>query len=313
MQTLTALTAAELFQKRLGSRPYCSDDVATKGLYRLPVLSALSCKLIQPNTTNLISNLVFDIDRLGGAFDWSDRNAPPPSLAMMNPTNGHAHLIYLLDAPVPVSDAARVKPARYLAAIQEGLCRTLDADKCYGGLIVKNPLHHHWITHQWADAPYHLDDLTDYIDLPSPAEMKRRSKQVDYAGLGRNCTIFEIVRKQAYSAVRDYWRPGGATAFAVTVLNLVLAANHTDIGNPMQERECQAIARSISTWTWRRFTPSKFRTVQSARGKQKGAITRAQLLPKAKSLAAEGRSLREIGRTLGVHHQTIKSWINLGG
>ncbi|KAI2693093.1 replication initiation protein [Pseudomonas sp. TNT3] len=310
---MQALSAAELFQKRLTRRPYCSNDLSIEGLYRLPLSYALSRKLIQPNGTNLISNLVFDIDRLGGALDWSDRNAPPPNMTVMNPVNGHAHLIYLLAAPVPVSDAARVKPARYLAAIQEGLRRALDADKGYSGLIVKNPAHQHWATRQWADAPYQLDDLTDYIDLPSPAAMRRRSKQVNYAGLGRNCTVFEIVRKQAYSAVRDYWRPGGATAFAASILNLVLVANHTDIGNPMQERECRAIARSISTWTWRRFTPSEFRTVQSARGKQKGAATRAQLLPKAKAMAAEGRSLREIGRTLGVHHQTIKSWINLGG
>jgi len=307
MQTLDA---AGLFQKRLSRRPYCSNDLTIEGLYRLPLSRALSRKLIQPNSSGLISNLVFDIDRLGGALDWSDRNAPPPSMAMMNPSNGHAHLIYLLAAPVPVSDFARVKPANYLAAIQEGLRRTLDADRCYAGLIVKNPVHHHWITRQWADMPYQLDDLAEYIDLPSPAEMKCRSRQVDYAGLGRNCTVFEIVRKQAYSAVRDYWRPGGGPAFAASVLNLVLVANQTKIGNPMQLSECRTIARSISKWTWERFTPTEFRAIQSARGRRKGSVMRAQLLPMAKSMAVEGKSLREIGRTLGVHHLTIKSWLN---
>jgi hypothetical protein len=150
----------------------------------------------------------------------------------------------------------------------------------------------------------------DYIDLPSPAEMSRRSRQVDYAGLGRNCTVFEVVRKLAYSTVREYWLPGGGPAFAAAVLNLVLIANHTEIGNPMQESECRAIARSISKWTWERFTPTKFRAIQSARGGRKGSVMRAQLLPMAKSMAVEGKSLREIGRTLGVHHLTIKSWLN---
>lgn len=302
--------AAELFQKRLSRRPYCSNDLTTEGIYRLPLSSALLHKLIQPNSSGLISNLVFDIDRLGGALDWSDRNAPPPSIAMMNPTNGHAHLIYLLATPVPVSDVARVKPAKYLAAIQEGLRRRLDADRCYAGLIVKNPMHDHWITRQWAYAPYQLDDLADYIDLPSPAEMKCRSRQFDYAGLGRNCTVFEIVRKQAYSAVRDYWRPGGGPSFAASVLNLVLVANHTEIGNPMQLSECRTIARSISKWTWERFTPTEFRAIQSARGRRKGSVIREQLLPMAKSMVGEGKSLRDVGRTLGVHHQTIKSWLN---
>jgi transposase len=30
----------------------------------------------------------------------------------------------------------------------------------------------------------------------------------------------------------------------------------------------------------------------------------------AKSMVGEGKSLRDVARTLGVHHQTIKSWLN---
>lgn len=302
------MEAIDLFRQRLGRRPYCSDNLATDGLYRLPVADALTHHLIQPNTARRLVCLAFDVDRPGAAMDWSDRNAAAPSLTMMNPANGHAHLIYLLENPVPVSDASRIKPVRYLAAIQEGLRRNLDADRGYAGLVVKNPLHPHWITRQWADA-YSLDDLAANVDLPSPAEMHHRAKQADYAGLGRNCTVFEIARKQSYSIVRDYWKPGGAVPFAAAVLALVEAAS-ADFAVPLSVGECRAIARSISRWTWQRFTPDKFRAIQSARGSKKGAAKRELLLPTAQSMAHDGYSLREIGEALNINYSTISRWLH---
>ncbi len=44
--------------------------------------------------------LGFDVDRTGAAIDWSDRNAPAPTLTITNPENGHAHLLYALETPV---------------------------------------------------------------------------------------------------------------------------------------------------------------------------------------------------------------------
>jgi hypothetical protein len=300
------MEALDLFRQRLGRRPYCSDNLAINGLYRLPAADALTHQLIQPNTAKRMVCLAFDVDRPGAAIDWSDRNAPAPSLSVMNPANGHAHLVYLLADPVPVSDASRIKPVRYLAVIQEGIRRSLDADRGYAGLIVKNPLHAHWVTRQWADA-YSLDDLADSVELPTRAEMKRRAKQADYAGLGRNCTLFEIVRRQAYSVVRDYWQPGGAVPFAAAVLALVEAAN-ADFAVPLSVGECRAIARSISRWVWQRFTPDQFRAIQAARGSKKGATKREQLMPIAQSMAHDGCSLREIGDALGVSHSTLADW-----
>ncbi|HBN9772285.1 replication initiation protein [Pseudomonas aeruginosa] len=302
------MEALDLFRQRLGRRPYCSDNLATDGLYRLPVADALTHQLIQPNTAKRMVCLAFDVDRPAAAIDWSDRNAPAPTMTVMNPANGHAHLVYLLADPVPVSDASRIKPVRYLAAIQEGIRRSLDADRGYAGLIVKNPLHAHWVTRQWADA-YSLDGLAANVELPTPAEMKRRAKQADYAGLGRNCTLFEIVRRQAYSVVRDYWRPGGAAPFAAAVLALVEAAN-TDFAVPLSVGECRAIARSISRWVWQRFTPDEFRAIQAARGSKKGATKREQLMPTAQSMAHDGYSLREIGEALGVSFKTVSNWLN---
>lgn len=299
----------DLFRDRLPSRPLCSDNPTKEGLFRLPLADALAHLLIQPNTAKRYVCLCFDVDREQAAIDWNDRNAPAPNLSVMNPANGHAHLIYLLAAPVPVSEISRIKPVQFMAAVQEGLRRALEADRGYAGLVVKNPMHKHWITKEWHSTPYQLEELAECVDLPTAAEMRKRSKQTDYAGLGRNCTVFEVARKDSYRIVRDYWKPGGETAFSAAVLGLVLDSNARDIGNPLELKECRAIARSISKWTWQTFTPSKFREVQAARGSRKGASKREMLLPTAQAMAAEGKSQSEIAKALGLNQATISRWL----
>lgn len=299
----------DLFRDRLPRRPLCSDNPSREGLYRLPLADALEHLLIQPNTAKRYVCLCFDVDRPGAALDWNDRNAPAPNLSVKNPANGHAHLIYLLAAPVAVSDVARIKPVLFMAAVQEGIRRALEADRGYAGVVVKNPAHKHWQTHEWRSEPYQLEELAECVILPTAAEMRKRSKQTDYAGLGRNCTVFEVVRKQSYSAVRDYWGPDGERRFLTAVLEMVNASNHRDIGNPMDAGECRAIARSITKWTWQHFTRPQFRQIQATRGAKKGASKREQLLPTAQSMAAEGKSVREIAAALDVSHMTISRWL----
>jgi hypothetical protein len=299
----------DLFFERLPSRPYCSNNPGIEGLYRLALADAMECLLIQPNTAKLVVCLCFDVDRNMAALDWHDRHCPPPNISVMNPSNGHAHLIYLLEAPVSVSDVARIKPVMFMAAIQEGLRRDLGADRGYSGLVVKNPHHKHWKTKEWRSEPYSLEELADSVTLPTAAEIRRRSKQVDYAGLGRNCTVFETVRKQSYTLVREFWRPDGEKHFARAVLDLVMTSNVTDIGNPMQPGECRAIAKSISNWTWARFNRHEFRAIQSARGKKKGLSKRDQLLPTAQSMAAEGKTQRDIAAALGIGQKTVSRWL----
>lgn len=299
----------DLFFERLPSRPFCSNNPSLEGLYRLPIKEATECLLIQPNTAKLVVCLCFDVDRSLAAIDWNDRACPAPNITVRNPDNGHAHLIYLLEAPVSVSDVARIKPVMFMAAIQEGLRRDLGADRGYSGLVVKNPRHKHWITHSWRDEPYSLEELAGQVNLPTAAEVRKRSKQADYAGLGRNCTVFEVVRKQSYTLVRDFWRPDGEKHFIKAVQELVMASNLTDIGNPMQPSECRAIARSISKWTWSKFNRHEFRAIQSARGQKKGATKRDEMLPTAQSMAAEGKSQREISQALGVSQKTVSNWL----
>ena len=121
--------------------------------------------------------------------------------------------------------------------------------------------------------------------------------------------------RRAYSLVRDYWKPNGEKYFFGAVLDLCRASN-AEFAAPLPDKEARLIARSISRWIWRRFTPSEYRAVfsriQSNKGKRKGAAKRDALLAKAKELHAAGESLRAIAARLGVSFKTVSNWLKNG-
>ncbi|EFG8321033.1 plasmid replication protein, partial [Escherichia coli] len=126
---------------------------------------ALLARYIQQNQPHAQFWLVFDVDRVGAAIDWSDRNAPAPNITVKNPENGHAHLLYALNLAVRTAPDASVKALKYAAAIERALCEKLDADVNYSGLICKNPFHLEWQVMEWREEAYALDELADYLDL----------------------------------------------------------------------------------------------------------------------------------------------------
>ena len=190
----------QLFSSALPKKPYYTDDLAT-GLRIAKAEIAKKAKYIQHNGPTHMLWLAFDIDRPGAAIDWSDRGAPAPNLTVMNQSNGHAHALYALETPVRTAPDGRVGPLRYAASVENALCELLGADRGYAGLIVKNPLHKHWQVTEWHQRPYELGELADYLDLKTP---KKRKVIQDY-GLGRNCTLFEELRKWSYRAKRQGW------------------------------------------------------------------------------------------------------------
>ena len=201
-----ALQAAA-FVERLPRRPYCTDDHDT-GLKIRPLQTALGYRHIQHNPPPHVSSLVFDVDAADGYHVWRDRGLPAPHWISVNPSNGHAHLGYLLAVPVVRTSAAKLKPLRYLAAIEYVLARRLGADMGYTGLVTKNPTHADWWTVWHSIEPYTLDYLAEFCPDADLAAYSRRSRK-EASGLGRNVTVFDNVREWAYGAVRAYWRPTG--------------------------------------------------------------------------------------------------------
>lgn len=154
----------ELFNDRLPHKPYFSDDLHF-GVRIAGKERAILAKYIQFNQPHAMFWLGFDVDRAGAAIDWSDRNAPAPTLTITNPENGHAHPLYALETSIRTAPDGKIKPLKYAAAVENALRKKLEADTGYSGLICKNPNHSHWKIAVWQPEPYTLDWLADSLDL----------------------------------------------------------------------------------------------------------------------------------------------------
>lgn len=312
------MEAVSHFAETLPARPRCANDPAVDNRIRIRS-KALGYRLIEPNTAGMVRWLMFDVDRPEAVLDWEDRRVPAPTLTCQNPENGHAHLLYALTVPVARTNAARLGPLRYAETVERSLRAALQADRGYARTLVKNPLHAHWRVHQWADA-YALGELADELTL-IPFE---KAANDEIAGLGRNCETFERLRHHAYRAVRDFWGPGGEERFKAHLVE-VAGDIQSAFTTPLPAKEVEGIAKSVSKWTWRRFSPESFRDfvgrthtpeIQAKRGrkggKAKGAKRREELMPRVLELIGQGKSQREVSKLLGVDHKTIGNWLKRG-
>ncbi len=186
-----------------------------------------------------------DIDRQVNSGYFEKHHAPQPNRLVINQKNGHAHALYFLAAGVCRTSAARLKPLRYLSALEGALCRQLDADPSFAGLVTKNPLHDSWETLVVHDHQYSLAELAELLDLKSAANEKAYRD----AGLGRNVTCFDAVRLWSYRAVRDFWGPNGLSRWQAAVLLGKVDEVNRQFPQPLPFSEVKAIAKSISHWT----------------------------------------------------------------
>jgi hypothetical protein len=303
----------ELFNpSRWPKRPYCTDDLET-GLRIRSLSAALKRQYIQANPPYLRVWSIFDVDRPGAACAWEDADLPPPSWTSINRENGHAHLVWGLEAPVLVdSPDMRQGPLRYLCAIEEAFRTRLQADSGFSGLITKNPSHPIWKTLQGPRLAYSLADLAEWIDLPKHLP-KRKPEEI---GLGRNVTVFEWLRQYAYRNIRRF--KGDIRNFVLWQTHLYTRAleRNGEFRYPLEGREVWHIVKSVSKGTWRRFdleaSDERFSALQAARGRASG-LSRLKasedLRVQARLLAAQGMSKNGISRELNVPKPTIIRWL----
>jgi len=208
---------------------------------------------IAPDPPGWLTALRFDIDTEGGGAAWIEAELPAPNLVIINPRNGHAHLIYLLGGWVQTdfSDSRRLKVVRYAAAIERAYTAALGADPAYTGRFQHNPLSDAYVTKIGRDAPYSLDELARYVDLNEPA--RKRNPPI---GIGRNVETFNRLRRWAYVAVTD-WRIGTYEAWCGAVADRggQIAA---DVGaesprGPLKQSEVGHIVKSVARWVWERY------------------------------------------------------------
>lgn len=259
-------------------RPYCCDEFVGNSPRSLEV--ALGKRYIQFNPPGFHSFIVVDIDRPGAANAWLDAGLPPPTWIAINPKNGHAHLVWMLSAPV-WAGGDNQKPARLFKAIEYAYRVKLGGDEEFVKLLTKNPLHSDWLVEMPADGlvAYALKHLCEFVDLPKSIPKKRAAE-----ALGRNCLIFDELRFWAYSAVRRYQDP---VSFGVAVLDHVEQLNAALL-DPLPSNEIRHIAKSVAKWTWGRYGKKhkagvEFSARQAERGKASGKARLSQIKQRAVS------------------------------
>lgn len=250
----------DFFEEKLPLKPYHTDDL-TLGLQIRKKSEALKSRYIQQDGPTHKYWFVFDLDRPDAAMHWDNVGAPAPNIVAVNPSNGHAHLLYALETPVRTTPNGSLKALKYAAAVEAGLCAKLGADRGYSGLICKNPLHTHWFVKIWETDLYSLDWLADYIELS--LSQKCESSPV---GLGRNCDLFERLRKWAYRAIRQGWPEYDRWFDAV----FTRAQAYNNFENPLQINEVKAIAKSVARYTHRKLSHEGFSQWQAVQGSKGG-------------------------------------------
>lgn len=312
MATLQLPEQVQIYLDNLPKKPYCSDDLRY-GVKIRSLSTAIKMRHIQHNKPTSVSCLVLDLDT---PFFWQlleNKVLPAPNLVAFNPENHHCHLYYNLRTPVYKCQAARQKPLRYLAAIQYALCRDWGADSAYSGLISKNPIHQDWKTIQLRAEAWDLGELADWLDLPSKLPRKARS-----VGLGRNCTLFDMLRYWAYDGVLEYRVSSNFKTWRQDVLSA--AEGFNTFPEPLPANEIVNTARSVADWVWtkytKRWTDEEFSQIQAERGKRGGKVggrgrteaDKAKRL-KAREMRAEGMTQQEIADELGVNKSTVCRWL----
>jgi hypothetical protein len=248
-------------------RPYCSNDLE-RGVVVRPSAEALRYRHIQLNHPSSAQWITFDYDHPGGYFADDDANLPPANIVAINPENGRAHLSYLLESPVATHDMARLEPLKYLAAVQCGMTKRMGADQHYVGLITKNPLHSDWHVEWRRERPYSLDELDDAL---FPADKRKESRRDASFGFGRNVTAFECLRTIGYREVLKLKADGlRQRDFDQRLLDIVTGIN-MQFAKPMSPSELRAISKSVSKWTWRRFSDEGRSRWASRKGKKGNA------------------------------------------
>ncbi len=271
-------TIKSRFAEMLPDRPFCCDHFPD--MRRRDRDEATQKRHIQPNSDFRWSWMVFDLDHPDSWFEPERRGLPSPNFYAVNRKNGHAHIGYLLTVPVGCSAKSHREPVRLFEDVERGFARRLGADPAYNGLICKNPLHSAWETDWAASGTYDLLRLNDYLDR------KDKLKVAAPSSIGRNCAVFDAIRKVGYRQVLKFKKDGRSLNDFATYLSGLAVSVNAEFPFPLWQVELNGIVKSVARWIWDEFTLARFSRIQSKRGKL--AWSKTDTLAKSKPWEAEG-------------------------
>ncbi len=302
-------------RSRWPKRPYCAESLE-HGVRIRSLPHALRRPYIQANPPHLRVWSIFDVDRAGAALAWEAASLPMPSWISINKENAHAHLVWGLVAPVLVESAeARQAPIRYLLAVEAAFRAALQADSGYSGLITKNPAHPLWRTLRGPIDFYELGYLAEYIDLPK--FLPKQGIKLEEIGLGRNCILFDFLRKWAYKAIREHREHRNYVLWQAQVYDRALNRN-ADFKYPLDSKEVWHIAKSVTKWVWKIDPKAEAEFLRrqawkGSKGGKKGMLSRwgdnEDKRSSARLMHATGMTTRAIAADLTVDQSTVVRWL----
>lgn len=267
------------------------------GYYRTTRERALRMPYIESNPLCMRSLVITDHD--GGRAEEIAGvcGLPVPSYIALNPFTKSGHIVYALEAPVCLTDAARRGPVNLLSRIEAGLNDVLDGDVAFGARTTKNPRHAEHLT-LWGPsyAAYKLADLAGPLAelkaLPKWSGTCERRKKLANSGTGRNVDLFDTTRRWSYRRRGDFTELG---VWEQTVHDHAWDRNIDTIGpayskGPLEDAEVFQLARSIARWTWRNIKRT-FSEEQARRG-QRGGIVSSRVMTEAKREANRLRTMK---------------------
>lgn len=254
----------QLFKNNLGLFSYAGDTFE-QGMYKYPFAEAIGKQYLDPNSSNRVWAMVFDIDRPQASMAWDDAMLPEPNWICQNPKNSHAHLGYALAVPVSRSINSLRKPQALMARVEHAMSTALGADPAYGHRFTKNPLHPAWRTFYGRGDAYDFEELRSYLPDNLPL-IRSRGEAI---GEGRNVLLFTDLRNWAYRAKLQF---PNLDAWLRGCFEKAKAMNgQFQAALPLSE--VKATAKSVATWTWDHMSPEKFAAIQ-ARRSAKASILR---------------------------------------
>jgi len=256
--------------------PYASEGKDERGVFgharKYPKSIAVTKPYIQKNGQRLKIYLPFDIDRQNGGTAWMDANLPAPNFDIIDPHNGHAHLVYELAKPIWLKKPDDPRPGEalavyYMQAVYTAMRESLKADinYNYNALLVKNPLHSKWTVRIGTEQPYTLGELAEHLDLNDNKRVKLEDNF-----LSRNCNLFDSVRFWAYKHRSEY---KSLEDFRQAIYCELEVLNN-QFRSPLPTAEIKGIVKSVSKyWNYNRhkaggvYANEDFRIIQQKKQK----------------------------------------------
>lgn len=310
--------AQAAYRRTLGSKAQCADVFQTGAVKWLPTSEALQRRHIMVPHEWRKHFLAFDIDRPGAMIAHEDVDLPAPTYVMVNPTNGHGHLLYQLESPVLVGQ--RSKPQEFYADVNVCLVHQLKADPGYVGRFCKTPGHQDWET-ICTGRLYSLGELLEYATVTS--DQARREIEAARAANpdgSRHWALFNELRRWAYDRLSwfkqnadiDQFREAAteeAAKLCSTTIRLQIPGKR-----PLAANKQGYVVSSVVRWAWNKYDPTsrmsddEFRKLQQARINKRWSGY-ASLRDEAIELHQSGMSKADISRKLGVHRNTVSAWL----